>query len=61
MATSAVPQSEVPHFENHNKLSSEEIAKAVARHSKNHPVAKVEAAPATVQSAPAKARKGPKS
>jgi len=28
--------SEVLHSENHSKLSSEEVAKAVARHNKNH-------------------------
>jgi hypothetical protein len=35
-------QSEVLHSENHSKLSSEEIAKAVARHNKNHSAAKAE-------------------
>ena len=29
-------QTEVLHSENHSKLSSEEVAKAVARHNKNH-------------------------
>ena len=35
-------QSEVLHSENHSKLSAEEIAKAVARHNKNHSAAKAE-------------------
>jgi hypothetical protein len=42
MATNTSPQTEVLHSENHSKLSSEEIAKAVARHSKNHSAAKAE-------------------
>ena len=29
-------ETEVLHSENHSKLSSEQIAKAVARHNKNH-------------------------
>jgi hypothetical protein len=33
---------EVLHSDNHSKLSSEEIAKAVARHNKNHSAAKEE-------------------
>ena len=36
MTTDPNPQTEVLHSENHAKLSSEEIAKAVARHNKNH-------------------------
>jgi hypothetical protein len=36
MATNTSPVTEVLHSENHSKLSSEEIAKAVARHNKNH-------------------------
>lgn len=36
MSTDATPQSEVLHSENHSKLSSEQIAKALARHNKNH-------------------------
>jgi len=35
-------QSDVLHSENHSKLSAEEIAKAVARHNKNHSAAKAE-------------------
>ena len=35
-------QSEVLHSESHSKLSAEEIAKAVARHNKNHSAAKAE-------------------
>lgn len=30
------PPSDVLHSENHSKLTAEEIAKAVARHNKNH-------------------------
>ncbi len=32
----AVPQNDVLHFEQHNTLSSEEIAKAVQRHNREH-------------------------
>jgi hypothetical protein len=42
MASNTGPSSEVLHSENHSKLSSEEIAKALARHNKNHSVAKAE-------------------
>jgi len=42
MPESTNPQSDVLHSENHQKLSSEEIAKAVARHNKNHSAAKAE-------------------
>jgi len=42
MATNPSPLTEVLHSENHSKLSSEEIAKAVARHNKNHSAAKAE-------------------
>jgi hypothetical protein len=35
-------QSEVLHSENHSRLSAEDIAKAVARHNKNHSAAKAE-------------------
>jgi len=61
MATNTVPQSEVLHSENHSRLSSEDIAKAVARHNKNHSAAKAENAAAKAGNAPAKAKKGPKS
>jgi hypothetical protein len=54
MATNTSPQSEVLHSDNHQKLSSEEIAKAVARHNKNHSAAKEE-------NAALKAKKGTKS
>jgi hypothetical protein len=40
MATNTSPLTEVLHSENHSKLSSEEIAKALARHNKNHSAAK---------------------
>ena len=42
MATNPDQQTEVLHSENHSKLSSEEVAKAVARHNKNHSAAKEE-------------------
>ena len=42
MATTTSPLPEVLHPENQSKLSSEEIAKAVAHHNKNHPAAKAE-------------------
>jgi hypothetical protein len=44
MATNSGPLTEVFHSEKHSKLSAEEIAKAVARHNKNHPVAAENAA-----------------
>jgi len=36
------PKDEILHSESHSKLTSEEIAKAVARHNKNHSAAKAE-------------------
>jgi hypothetical protein len=42
MATNSGPLTEVLHSEKHTTLSAEEIAKAVARHNKNHSAAKVE-------------------
>ena len=42
MATNSSPLTDVLHSENHTKLSSEEIAKALARHNKNHYAAKAE-------------------
>jgi hypothetical protein len=42
MASNSGPLSEVLHSDNHSKLSSEEVAKAVARHNKNHSEAKAE-------------------
>jgi hypothetical protein len=42
MDTNTNPVTEVLHSENHSKLSSEQIAKAVARHNKNHSVAKAD-------------------
>lgn len=53
MTTNSSPQTEVLHSENHKKLTSEEISKAVARHNKNHSAAKA-------QNAAAKAAKPPK-
>ncbi len=40
MATNTSPLNDVLHSENHSKLSAEQIAKAVARHNKNHSAAK---------------------
>ena len=42
MAANTGPLTDVLHSENHSKLSAEEIAKAVARHNKNHSAAKEE-------------------
>ena len=42
MATNTGPLTDVLHSENHSKLSAEEVAKAVARHNKNHSTAKAE-------------------
>lgn len=54
MPTNTSPQTEVLHSQNQSKLSAEEIAKAVARHNKNHSAAKAE-------NAAAKAKKTTKS
>ena len=51
MATDSGPQTEVLHSENHSKLSAEEIAKALARHKKNHSAAKAENAAAKANKA----------
>ena len=40
MATNTNPPNDVLHSENHSKLSAEQIAKAVARHNKDHSAAK---------------------
>lgn len=40
MATETNPQTDVLHSDNHSRLSAEEIAKALARHNKNHPAEK---------------------
>jgi hypothetical protein len=53
MATNTGPLTEVLHSDNHSKLSTEQIAKAVARHNQNHSAAKAE-------NAAAKANKGAK-
>lgn len=42
MATNTSPITDVLHSENHSKLSAEQIAKALARHNKNHSAAKEE-------------------
>jgi hypothetical protein len=51
MATNSSPLTDVLHSENHSKLSSEEIAKALARHNKNHSAAKAENAAAKANKA----------
>ena len=61
MATNTDPQSDVLHSESHSRLSSEEIAKAVARHNKHHPADKAESIAAKPQTAQAKAKRVPKS
>jgi hypothetical protein len=53
MPTNTNPVTDVLHSDNHSKLSAEEIAKAVARHNKNHSAAKA-------ANAAAKAEKGTK-
>ena len=53
MTTNSSPITDVLHNDNHSKLSAEEVAKAVARHAKNHSAAKAE-------NAAAKANKGTK-
>ena len=42
MATTSGPITDVLHSDKHSKLSAEEVAKAVARHNKNHSAAKAE-------------------
>ncbi len=42
MAINTSPLTEVLHSDNHSKLSAEQIAKAVARHNKDHSAAKAE-------------------
>jgi hypothetical protein len=51
MTTNSSPLNDVLHSENHSKLSAEEIAKALARHNKNHSAAKAENAAAKVKKA----------
>jgi hypothetical protein len=52
---------EVLHNENHSKLSSEQIAKAVARHNKNHSAAKEDNLAAKAGKDAAKGKKPAKS
>ena len=59
MATYTDPQSEVLHARTRNRLSSEEIAKALARHNKHHPAA-AENAAAKTRNAAAMAKNGAK-
>jgi len=42
MSTNSGPLTEVLHSDKHTKLTAEEVAKAVARHNKNHSAAKAE-------------------
>src|SRR5579864_7044011 len=42
MSTNSGPLTEVLHSDKHSKLTAEEVAKAVARHNKNHSAAKAE-------------------
>ena len=42
MTTDKDPLTEVLHSESHSKLTAEQVAKAVARHNKNHSAAKAE-------------------
>jgi hypothetical protein len=51
METNTSPVTDVLHSDNHSKLSAEEIAKAVARHNKNHSAAKAENAAAKAKKA----------
>jgi hypothetical protein len=51
MTTDMGPLTEVLHSEKHSKLSAEEVAKALARHNKNHSAAKAENAAAKVNKA----------
>jgi hypothetical protein len=53
MAADSNPQTDVLQSDHHSKLTSEEVAKAVARHNKNHSAAKAE-------NAELKAKKGNK-
>ena len=53
MGNNTGPLTDVLHSENHSKLSTEQIAKAVARHNKNHSATKDE-------NTAAKANKGKK-
>jgi hypothetical protein len=54
MASNSSPLTDVLHSENHSKLSSEEVAKALARHNKNHSAAKAENEAVKVKKAPKK-------
>ena len=56
MATDTGTQTEVLHSENHSKLSAEQIAKALARHNRDHSGAPKAAS----TGAPAKGKKGQK-
>ena len=51
MATNSDPLSDVLHSEKHSTLSAEEVAKAVARHNKDHSAAKAENAAAKAKKA----------
>jgi hypothetical protein len=51
MTSNSSPLTDVLHSENHSKLSAEEVAKALARHNKNHSAAKAENAAAKANKA----------
>jgi hypothetical protein len=54
MSTNSGSLTEVLHSDKHSKLTAEEVAKAVARHNKNHSAAKAENAAAKAAKAPKK-------
>ena len=51
MASDPTPVTEVLHSENHTRLNAEQIAKALARHNKNHSAAKADNATAKANKA----------
>ena len=66
MDTKTNSQTEVLHSENHSTLTAEQIAKAVARHNRDHGGARPKGVPADKDAAGAKGasvktKKGPKS
>ena len=60
MANNTNPPTEVLHSENHSRLSAEQIAKAVARHNKDHSAAKAENVAAKAKNVDAKSNKAKK-
>jgi hypothetical protein len=57
MESNTMPANEVLHSESHEKLTPEEIAKAVARHNKHHSAAKAGAGAGTATAKEKKAKK----